>query len=99
MDMYLTLHQKARDWHYEKEYRITRLWNDRIPSTAERIALVNDSCMKEVIVGMCISDVHKQEILENAKRKRTQRKTRRTRVLSLQILCPADARIRGKHPF
>jgi hypothetical protein len=68
-ELLIKTHTKALDWKYEKEFRLTILWDEKNPSNEERILNVPDDFIEEVLLGMCVNDENKSEIVEIGKRK------------------------------
>lgn len=62
-------HYKAKDWEYEEEYRLTKLYFDKPAEESNRLITLPDECLREVIIGMKTTDAHKLEIIENCKAK------------------------------
>lgn len=63
-------HYKAKDWEYEEEYRLTKLFYDKPYEEPNRLVQIPEEYIREVIIGLKISDEHKSEItLECKKRK------------------------------
>lgn len=63
-ELIIKTHTKAHEWHYEKEYRITQIWDEAKPSIKERIISVPNDFIVEVILGRLISEKDKSEILK-----------------------------------
>lgn len=57
-------HTKACDWHYEEEYRLTKLFHPNAPQPFERIINIPNDFFAEIVLGINISDKHREEILE-----------------------------------
>lgn len=57
-------HYKAKDWEYEEEYRLTKLYFDKPNEEPKRIITVPDDCFKEVTIGMKASEIDKIEIIK-----------------------------------
>lgn len=62
-------HNKANVWNYESEYRLFKLFFPGIPSKDDRIKTIPDDFFAEIILGIKMSEEHKKEIIEIAKRK------------------------------
>lgn len=62
-------HYKSREWEYEQEYRLTKLFYPRRASEADRIVQIPFEFIDEINLGMSISVKDKNEILEIAKNK------------------------------
>lgn len=62
-------HTKAKDWKYEEEYRLTKLFYPLVPKPSDRIVTIPDNFMTEIILGLKISKNDKKEITEIAKEK------------------------------
>ena len=56
-------HNKANDWNYEKEYRLTKLHFPKEPTIKDRIIKVPEEAIVEVNLGINISEKHRDEIL------------------------------------
>lgn len=67
--MFLQTFYKAKDWNYEKEYRLTKLFFPREPNKADRIIIVPNDFIIEVIIGLKTPNEHKKEIIEICNRK------------------------------
>jgi len=61
---FLQTHYKAKDWEYEQEYRLTKLFFDKPNEEPVRLIEVPNSFIREVIIGMSISEENKKEIIE-----------------------------------
>lgn len=62
-------HYKSKEWEYEQEYRLTKLFYPKPPSEAERIINIPFEFIEEINLGMNISDIDKTEIVEIAREK------------------------------
>ena len=63
-------HTKAKEWKYEKEYRLTDLLNregENIPKS--RVRPIPDGFIAEIVIGLMTPQNHKQEILKIASKK------------------------------
>lgn len=65
---FLQTHYKAKDWEYEEEYRLTKLFfhpsNEfRPPENEDRIVPIPDDFIEEVNLGLNILQEHKDEII------------------------------------
>ncbi|SNR33977.1 DUF2971 domain-containing protein [Lutibacter flavus] len=56
-------HNKAKDWEYEEEYRLTNLFFPNVPTNEQRVIKVPSEFIDEVNLGMNISEQHKTEII------------------------------------
>ncbi len=65
-------HYKAKDWEYEEEYRLTKLYFDKPDEEPNRLITIPDECLREVIIGMKASDIQKEEIIDVCKTKNIQ---------------------------
>lgn len=68
-DMFYTTHFKSSEWHYEAEYRISKLNFPEPMSNADRIFNFPDEVFAEVILGLNINDSNKREIIEICRKK------------------------------
>ncbi|SDT38809.1 Protein of unknown function [Mucilaginibacter mallensis] len=66
---FIETHYKSKDWHYEEEYRLTRLFYPNYPNLSDRIIEVGDDFFAEIILGIQIPKEHKEEIMIIAKNK------------------------------
>ena len=57
-------HNKAKDWEYEKEYRLTNLFFPYQPTNEQRVIQVPTEIIEEVNLGMNISQKNKEEIIK-----------------------------------
>lgn len=62
-------HNKAQDWEYEEEYRLTNLFFPNPPSMEKRVIKVPTEFIEEVNLGMNISENHKNEIIAECNNK------------------------------
>ena len=63
-------HYKAKDWEYEEEYRLTKLFYDKPNEEPNRIIKVPEDCYKEVIIGLKTPKKHKDEIIAECKKRK-----------------------------
>lgn len=63
---YQTFH-KAKDWSYEEEYRLAKLFFPMHPTNADRTIKIPDDCIEEVNLGMNVTDGTEKDILKIAK--------------------------------
>ena len=61
-------HYKAKDWQYEKEYRLSRTFPNKA-TIDDRKTIVNNDFIAEVILGLKISEKDKKAISRIAKKK------------------------------
>ena len=66
---FLQTHTKAKDWKYEEEYRLTKLFFPNEPKPSDRIVTVPTDFMTEIVLGLKISEEHKSEIVKIGKEK------------------------------
>lgn len=57
-------HYKAKDWEYEQEYRLTKLFIPDIATSEKRTMIIPDDFFAEVIIGLNTPDKHKNEKLK-----------------------------------
>lgn len=57
-------HTKAKDWKYEKEYRLQRLFFPEPAQINDRIINISDSCYSEIILGLNFPEQDIKEIIE-----------------------------------
>lgn len=62
-------HFKAKDWEYENEYRLMNLYPNQ-PSKEERVITFPEECIEEINLGVDISEKHKSEIIEEARKRK-----------------------------
>jgi hypothetical protein len=67
--MFTVSHSKSIEWSYESEYRITRLFYPEVASNSDRILHFPNQMVAEVILGVAMTENHKQEILEICRHK------------------------------
>jgi hypothetical protein len=60
---------KSQVWRYEAEYRIVQIWSESTPHIGERTKIITDSCFKELILGMKISEENERKLCLIAKDK------------------------------
>jgi|JI10StandDraft_1071094.scaffolds.fasta_scaffold634088_2 hypothetical protein len=66
----ISTHTKAKDWKYEKEYRLTKIFYPNIPSKLERKVIIDNSFYEEVIIGVnfpknAINDIRNECMKKN----------------------------------
>jgi hypothetical protein len=66
---FIQTHTKAKDWSYEEEYRLTKLFYPNEPKPSDRIVTVPNDFISEIVLGLKISEEHKNEIIKIAKEK------------------------------
>lgn len=69
MTSFYQTHFKAKEWEYEEEYRLTKLFFDKPNEEPNRIAVLPDNCIREVIIGLNTSKEHREEIIAFCKKK------------------------------
>lgn len=57
---------KSKDWEYESEYRLTKLFYPGTPSGKDRQVVVPDEYIEQIILGIHITEENKSEILKIA---------------------------------
>lgn len=62
-------HYKAKDWEYEEEYRLTKLFFDKPDEEPNRLIKIPEDCLREVIIGLKTPDEHKAEIIAECKKR------------------------------
>ncbi|WP_158657193.1 DUF2971 domain-containing protein [Maribacter cobaltidurans] len=67
--MFLQTHSKAKDWTYEKEYRLIKLFYPDTPTNDERKVFVSDNLIEEVNLGLNISQENREQIVLECKRR------------------------------
>lgn len=60
-------HHKAKDWFYEKEYRLTKFFHKEIPTLNCRQIHINSDYIAEVYIGLRTPPEHKDEIIRICK--------------------------------
>lgn len=68
INSFLETHTKAKEWHYEKEYRFMSTAPKGL-TKKDRVVNVNDDFIAEVILGISISDEDKNDIINTCKNK------------------------------
>jgi len=63
-------HFKAKDWDYEEEYRLTKLFYDKPDEEPNRLIKIPDSCLKEVVIGLRTPKEHREEIIDECKKRK-----------------------------
>lgn len=63
-------HAKSKEWEYEKEYRLSKVFYPKIATDKDRIQEFPDSFISEIIVGLRASEQTKNELLEIGKIKK-----------------------------
>jgi hypothetical protein len=66
-DIFKTTHYKAKDWEYEMEYRLLKVFENKETSNINRVIKIPNECFVEIILGMKISENNKLEIINIAK--------------------------------
>lgn len=66
---FLQTHYKAKEWEYEEEYRLAKLYFPHPPGDEERIVVIPNEFIEEINLGISISEKDKSEILQIAKEK------------------------------
>jgi hypothetical protein len=62
IDSFTETHTKAKEWHYEKEYRFMTTSPTEL-TKKDRIVHITKDCIAEVILGISISDEDKYKII------------------------------------
>jgi hypothetical protein len=62
-------HSKANDWKYEKEYRLTKLFDKDKFKESDRLINIPDDFFAEIIIGLNTPDIEIKEIKEIAIKK------------------------------
>jgi hypothetical protein len=62
-------HYKAKEWEYEKEFRMTKTFFPKIPNDNDRTVNLSNDCIAEVILGLNITKEHELIIMEIARKK------------------------------
>lgn len=62
-------HFKSKEWEYEQEYRLGKLWFPDPPSEEDRTIKIPYEFVEEINLGVLISDNDRNEILEIARAK------------------------------
>jgi Protein of unknown function (DUF2971) len=60
--MFLQTQYKAKNWEYEEEYRLSKLFYPSAPTINQRVKKINSEFIEEVILGMGISHQYSFEI-------------------------------------
>lgn len=69
-EMFLSTHYKSKQWQYECEYRVSKLFYPNLPTHTERTIKVLDDFFAEVILGLNISPVNEREVISLCKSKK-----------------------------
>lgn len=64
-ELFSKSHIKAKEWHYEEEFRVTNLW-DVTPSEADRVLKFHDDSITEIILGLNIDKTSEADIMKHA---------------------------------
>lgn len=67
--MFLQTQYKAKNWEYEQEYRLSKLFSPNPPTNIQRVKKINPEFIEEVILGMGISYKYRSEITAICKAK------------------------------
>ncbi len=62
-------HYKAKDWSYENEYRLMKLFYPNEPEDADRTIKIPDDFFAEIVLGLDTVEKDREEIIKIAKRK------------------------------
>lgn len=62
-------HWKAKEWEYEEEYRLTKLFFDKPDEKPQRAITLPEDCIREVIIGMKTTEEQKEEIIKICRNK------------------------------
>jgi hypothetical protein len=62
-------HYKSKEWEYEQEYRLGKLWFPKLPTEEDRTVKIPFEFIEEINLGLLISENEKNAILEIAKSK------------------------------
>ncbi len=65
---WLQVNYKAQCWEYEKEFRISKLYKQR-RDQQNRVSVIPNECIKEIILGAYIDKKNRQEIIEISQEK------------------------------
>tara|TARA_R110002111_G_scaffold238940_2_gene300642 strand:+ start:148 stop:963 length:816 start_codon:yes stop_codon:yes gene_type:complete len=68
-DSFVKTHNKAEDWSYEEEYRLTRTFFPDVPTNEDRTINFEDGFIEEIILGIKISQENKEEIIKIVSKK------------------------------
>ncbi|GGF20319.1 DUF2971 domain-containing protein [Flavobacterium limi] len=66
---FMQTHFKSKEWEYEQEYRLAKLFYPGIPTDKDRTIVIPFEFIDEINLGISISDKDKIEIVEFAKNK------------------------------
>lgn len=66
---FIQTHNKASEWSYEKEYRLTKTFYPQIPTEEDRTVVVSSDYIAEIIIGLNTPKKDKEEIIDIAKQK------------------------------
>ncbi|RIV73194.1 DUF2971 domain-containing protein [Flagellimonas aequoris] len=69
MTSFYQTHFKAKDWEYEEEYRLTKLYFDKPNEEPNRVIILPENSIREVVIGLNTSNEHKKEIISFCKEK------------------------------
>jgi predicted transcriptional regulator with HTH domain len=67
---FIVTHSKAKDWSYEEEYRLTKVFPSPTPDDSpDRKVRIDDSAIREIIIGLNTPSEVEEEIVEIGMRK------------------------------
>jgi len=66
---FIETHYKAKDWSYEKEFRLTRNFYQQYPTISDRIIQIPDDFFVEIIIGVQATEDTKEQLKLIAKSK------------------------------
>ena len=69
MTSFYQTHFKAKEWEYEQEYRLTKLYFDKPNETPSRIVTLPENSVCEVIIGLKTEEKYRKEIIIFCKKK------------------------------
>ncbi len=65
---FMQTHYKSKEWEYEQEYRLTKLFFPNVPTEKDRTIKIPTEFIEEINLGISISENHKNEILDFARK-------------------------------
>ncbi|KOP36887.1 DUF2971 domain-containing protein [Flavobacterium sp. WLB] len=66
---FMQTHFKSKEWEYEQEYRLTKLFYPNVPTEKDRTIVIPLDFIEEINLGISISEKDKNEIVDFAKNK------------------------------
>ena len=64
-NMFVETHTKSKEWEYEGEFRLTKIFYPSVPSKAERKVKYDKEALAEIYFGLNMSQIDKDQILSS----------------------------------